>query len=58
MSVKRILRRMLLGLLLGGRSLFGISMSSEKIEELLYSNNQPRAEETVSDNEAAESKSK
>lgn len=49
MSVKRILRRMLLGLLLGGRSLFGISMSSEKIEELLYSNNQPRAEETVSD---------
>jgi hypothetical protein len=46
---------MLLGLLLGGRSLFGIS---EKIEELLYSNNQPRAEETVSDNEAGESKSK
>jgi hypothetical protein len=58
MSVERILRRMLLGLLLGGRSLFGISMSSEKIEELLYSNNQPRAEETVSDNEAEESKSK
>ena len=58
MSVKRILRRMLLGLLLGGRSLFGISMSSEKIEELLYSNNQPRAEETVSDNGAGESKSK
>jgi hypothetical protein len=49
---------MLLGLLLGGRSLFGISMSSEKIEELLYSNNQPRAEETVSDNEEEESKSK
>jgi hypothetical protein len=39
---------MLLGLLLGGRSLFGISMSSEKIEELLYSSNQPKAEETVS----------
>jgi hypothetical protein len=58
MSVKRILRRMLLGMVLGGRSLFGISMSSEKIEELLYSNNQPRAEETVSDNEAGESKSK
>jgi hypothetical protein len=58
MSFKRILRRILLGLLLGGRSLFGISMSSEKIEELLYSNNQPRAEETVSDNEAGESKSK
>jgi hypothetical protein len=58
MSVKRILRRMLLGMLLGGRSLFGISMSSEKIEELLDSNNQPRAEETVSDNEGGESKSK
>ena len=58
MSVKRILRRMLLGLLLGGRSLFGMSMSSEKIEELLYSNNQPRAEETVSDNKKGESKSK
>jgi hypothetical protein len=58
MSVKRILRRVLLGLLLGGRSLFGMSMSSEKIEELLYSNNQPRAEETVSENEAGESKSK
>ena len=58
MSVKHILRRMLLGLLLGGRSLFGISMSSEKIEELLYSNNQPRAEETVSDKEGGESKSK
>jgi len=58
MSVKRILRRMLLGLLLGGRSLFGMSMSSEKIEELLYSNNQPRAEETVSDSEGGESKSK
>ena len=57
MSVKHILRRMLLGLLLGGRSLFGISMSSEKIEELLYSNNQPRAEETLSDNEGGESKS-
>ena len=51
MSVKRILRRILLGLLIGGRSLFGISMSSEKIEELLFSSNQPRAEETVSEDE-------
>ena len=45
---------MLLGLLLGGRSIFGISMSSEKIEELLYSCNQPKAEETVSDGEGGE----
>ena len=51
MSFKRILRRIILGLLLGGRSLFGISMSSEKIEELLYSNNQPSAEDAPSDNE-------
>jgi hypothetical protein len=58
MSIKRIFRRVLLGLLLGGRSLFGISMSSEKIEELLYSNNQPRAEETVSEDEQGESESK
>lgn len=49
MSIGRILRKIFLGLLLGGRSLFGISMSSEKIEELLYSSHQPRAEETLSD---------
>jgi hypothetical protein len=49
---------MFLGLLLGGRALFGISMSSEKIEELLYSNNQPRAEETVSHDGQAKSESK
>jgi hypothetical protein len=48
MSLKRILRKMLFGLLLGGRSLFGISMSSEKIEELLFSSNQPKAEEAIS----------
>lgn len=51
MSLKRALRKLLLGLLIGGRSLFGISMSSEKIEELLFANNQPRAEETISDEE-------
>ena len=58
MSVRRILRKVLLGLLIGGRSLFGISMSSEKIEELLFSAHQPRAEETVSDDERGESESK
>ena len=47
--LKRILRKVVLGLLIGGRSLFGISMSSEKIEELLFSMNQPRAEETITD---------
>jgi hypothetical protein len=58
MSIRGILRRLLLGLLIGGRSLFGISMSSEKIEELLFSIHQPRAEETVSDNEQDESELK
>jgi len=58
MSIGRILRKAFLGLLLGGRSLFGISMSSEKIEELLYSSHQPRAEQTVADAEKGESESK
>ena len=56
MSLKRILRKMLFGLMLGARSLFGISMSSEKIEELLFSSNQPRAEETISAEENEENK--
>jgi hypothetical protein len=58
MSLKRILRKVVLGLLLGGRSLFGISMSSEKIEELLFSMNQPRAEESISDVEDDHGQSK
>ncbi len=58
MSFGRILRKVFLGLLLGGRSLFGISMSSEKIEELLYSSHQPRAEETISEDERSQSKPK
>jgi len=49
---------MFLGLLHGGRSLFGLSMSSEKIEELLYSSHQPRAEESVSDKKQAGTESK
>ena len=52
------MRQIFLGLLLGGRSLFGISMSSEKIEELLYSSHQPRAEETITDKEQEDSESK
>jgi hypothetical protein len=58
MSIGRILRKVVLGLLLGGRSLFGISMSSEKIEELLFSSNQPRVEQTIADAEKGESESK
>jgi hypothetical protein len=33
-------------------------MSSEKIEELLFSSNQPRAEQTVADKEEDESEPK
>jgi hypothetical protein len=51
MLLKCILRRVLLALLLGGHSVFGLSMSSEKIEELLFSSNQQRTEETISDEE-------
>lgn len=58
MSIGRILRRMFRGLLLGGRSLFGLSMSSEKIEELLYSSHQPRAEEIIADKEQGGAESK
>jgi hypothetical protein len=58
MSIGRILRKMFLGFLLGRRSLFGISMSSEKIEELLYTSHQPRAEQTTADKDGNESKSK
>jgi hypothetical protein len=58
MSLKRILRKVFLALLLGGRSLFGISMSSEKIEELLFSMNQPRAEEVISEEEEHKDQSK
>jgi hypothetical protein len=56
--LKRILRKVFLGLLIGGRSLFGISMSSEKIEELLFSMNQPRAEEVISEEEEHKGQSK
>ena len=57
MSLKRILRKTLFGLMLGARSLFGISMSSKKIEgTFLFSSNQPRAEETISAEENKENK--
>ena len=55
MSFKRILRKVLLGFLLGGHSVFGIGMSREKIEELLYETNQTRIEVTISEGEGKES---
>ncbi len=49
MSFKHKIRKVLRCLFLGGGSLLGIQMSRQQIEELLCSMNQPRAEETVSD---------
>ena len=47
MSVKRILRKMLLAFLLGGRAALGIGMTREEIEAILYSNTQTRVEVTI-----------
>ena len=49
MSLKQVLKKSLLCLVLGARAALGIHMSQEKVEELLHSMNQPRAEVTVSD---------
>ena len=48
-SVRNILRKVLLCLVLGGGSILRIQMSREEIESLLYSTNQPRAEVTIPD---------
>jgi hypothetical protein len=47
MLLKRILRKLLLSIMLGGHSFLGLGMSSEKIEELLHSMHQTRAEVTI-----------
>jgi hypothetical protein len=47
MSVKRILRKMLLAGFLGGRAALGIGMTREEIEAILYSNSQTRVEVTI-----------
>lgn len=49
MSVKSVVRKVMLSFVLAGRSFLGVQMSSEKIEELLHSIHQPRAEVTISD---------
>jgi hypothetical protein len=55
-SFKQKLRKVLLCVFLGG-SFFGAQMSHEKIAELLNAANQPRAEETIADeNEIGELK--
>jgi uncharacterized protein YjbI with pentapeptide repeats len=51
MSLKRILRRVLLAFALGGHDVFGVGMSREQIEELLFAMHKPKIEVTISDGE-------
>jgi hypothetical protein len=47
MSFRRILRKLLLCIALGGHSVLGVGMSKEQIEDLLYAMNQTRVEMTI-----------
>jgi hypothetical protein len=48
MLFRNILRKLLLSVVLGGHSIFGVGMSQEKMEELLYAMNQTRVEVSIS----------
>ncbi len=52
MSLRNILRKVLLCLVLGGGSILRTQMSREEIESLLYSTNQPVAEVSLPDENA------
>jgi hypothetical protein len=47
MSLKPIIRRMLLAFLLGWRAAMGIGLGREEIEDILYSGSQTRIEVTI-----------
>jgi hypothetical protein len=49
MSLRNLLRKILLCVALGGHPIFGAGMSQEKIEELLHAMNQTRVEVNVGD---------
>ncbi len=51
MSFKRAFRRFLLAFVLGGHSVFGLGMSREKIEELMFAMNQIKVELTIPEDE-------
>ena len=51
MSLRQMVRRILLSLLLGGHAILGIGMSREQIEGLLSSMNETQVEVTVADTE-------
>jgi hypothetical protein len=49
MLLRNVLRKIFLCIALGGRPVFGIGMSQQKIEELLHAMHQTRVEMTISD---------
>lgn len=49
MSLRNILRKILLCVALGGHPILGAGMSQEKIEELLHAMNQTRVEVSIDD---------
>jgi hypothetical protein len=49
MSIKLILRRLVMAFVLGGYSVLGVGMSREKIESLMHVMNQSNVELSVSD---------
>ena len=51
MSVGRILRAVLLGVVLSGGSILGVPMRPEEIEELMSCMNKPNVEVIVDENE-------
>lgn len=58
MSLKRVLRRILLSLALGGHAILGIGMNREEIEGLLSSMNETHVEVTVADREKSDQQPK
>jgi hypothetical protein len=52
MSLRLILRRLVMAFVLGGHSVLGVGMSKEKIESLMHAMNQSNVELSVSDADA------
>jgi hypothetical protein len=50
-SIRILLRKIVLSISLGGHSIFGLGMSREKIEELLHAMHQTRVEQTFSEDD-------
>jgi len=52
MSLRLILRRLVMAFVLGGHSVLGVGMSKEKIESLMHAMNQSNVELSVFDADA------